>query len=347
MNRDLRSVILLSAVVAIVGGACGSTAASPTSASGGTTLATSAVSAGSSASTLHCQNGNPCSIGIVTFSATDVAVNQVVKGAQKVASDNGWTSSVVDANGSPDAANSAIEDYVQKKVDAVIVTVFPTDSLGAGLAATRAAGIPLLSEGGGLAAGVAISIDLAIGDVVASRLKKDLNGDGSVLALNYTGGLPCRLRYSSYQDMITATPGIKSTLQEVPVPGQVEAGASATLAWLAAHPAGSGNLAVWACFDDPAMGAISAIKQTGRTGIKVYGFNGNPDALAAIRDGSMTATLWLDDTGFGTQLAKAVPDIIAAGPKWVPKVVAGTNILVDKSNLDQFLKDHPEQAPAS
>jgi ribose transport system substrate-binding protein len=90
------------------------------------------------------------------------------------------------------------------------------------------------------------------------------------------------------------------------------------------------------------MGAIAALKQNGRTDVKVYSFNGSGPALQAIKDGTMTATLWLDLKSAGTLLVNAIPEILEKGEAWEPKAVVPDVILVTKDNVDAFIKDHPQ-----
>jgi ribose transport system substrate-binding protein len=318
---EIKKTLAVLATAALVVGACSSTAST-------------AAPSGSAA-------GTKLSIGIVTFSATDVATNRVVTGAQAEAAAKGWDSNVVDAQGSVDTANSAIQNLVQKKVDAIIVTVFPSNSLKAGLDAAQAANIPVMTHGGGIAPGVDVGIDVSLGAVLADRVVADLGGKGDTLALTYRGGLPCREREASWQTVLGANPDIKNTTQQITVPGQVESATAATNAWLAAHPVG-GNQAIWTCFDDPAMGAVAALKQNNRQDVKVYGVNGNPDALQSVKDGWLTATLWTDLPAAGKYLVDQVPAVKAAGSSWHPVVAPADNVMVDKTNIDQFLKAHPE-----
>ena len=42
--------------------------------------------------------------------------------------------------------------------------------------------------------------------------------------------------------------------------------------------------------DTMALGAVAAVKSSGRTGIVITGFDGSPDAVAAIREGALRAT---------------------------------------------------------
>jgi erythritol transport system substrate-binding protein len=56
---------------------------------------------------------------------------------------------------------------------------------------------------------------------------------------------------------------------------------------LQAHPAIRGIIAG---NDTMALGALAAVKSSGRTGIVITGFDGSPDAIAAIRAGTLRAT---------------------------------------------------------
>jgi len=56
---------------------------------------------------------------------------------------------VIDAQGAPDKAIAAIQNLVQKKVNVIVTTVFPANSLAAGGLAAKAAGIPIASVGSG------------------------------------------------------------------------------------------------------------------------------------------------------------------------------------------------------
>ena len=126
------------------------------------------------------------------------------------------------------------------------------------------------------------------------------------------------------------------------IPGQVEDGTAFTSAWLASHPAGSGDLAVWGAWDEPGMGAIAALKQSGRDDVKVYSINGSPAALQAVKDGSMTQIIWQDGYTEGQELFQAILDEEAAGDSWKSKTIDVPGVLVDSSTIDAFLKDHPD-----
>ena len=101
-----------------------------------------------------------------------------------------------------------------------------------------------------------------------------------------------------------AYPDIKVTKNEVRIPGYFEDGAQYANAWLAIHPAGAENLAIWGCWDDPSIGAIGSLRAQGRDDVKVYGVNGNAQALENIKNGFMTATAWQDSFTEGYNMVK-------------------------------------------
>ena len=120
------------------------------------------------------------------------------------------------------------------------------------------------------------------------------------------------------------------TKNEVRIPGYFEDGAQYANAWLASHPAGSENLAIWGCWDDPAIGAIGALRAQNRDDVKVYGVNGNAQALENIKNGFMTATAWQDSFTEGYNMVKMLKEIKDAGasgsrrrsrcrPSWSPR----------------------------
>jgi ribose transport system substrate-binding protein len=128
----------------------------------------------------------------------------------------------------------------------------------------------------------------------------------------------------------------------VHIPGFFQDGAQYATAWLAAHPKGSGNLAIWGCWDDPAIGAISALRQQARTDVKVYGENGNAQALDAIQRGYMTATAWQDSVTEGARLVDVLDDAIKAGAGWQPKAVEVPPVVVTHASVAAFIKQHPD-----
>jgi ABC-type sugar transport system substrate-binding protein len=281
-------------------------------------------------------------IGIVKFASSDQTSEQAIAGFRAYAEKQGWTTSAVDPQGSVDKANGAMSDYVQKKVDLIVTAVFESKTLTAGAQAAKAAGIPVVSISGGTADGITANLDAGFsnGEPVAKQLVEDMGGKGDLLVLGYKSGLPCIGREQALDDALKGT-SIKTTRNEVPIPGQVEASTQFAQAWLAKHPKGSGPLAVWGCFDDPALGTVAALKSAARDDVKVYGINGQPAAISAIKSGDMRATVYLLATQAGENFAKLVPEFVKGGVNAKPQEVPLTNVLVTTDTVGDFLKKYP------
>jgi ribose transport system substrate-binding protein len=283
-------------------------------------------------------------IGIVSISATEANNARYIQGATKAAEELGYQVNVIDAAGSADQANAAIQNFAQLGAFAIVDMVFPWSSIGAGLAAADGAGIPVVTWGGGLGGSVAATNGSGGPMVVPVNdlMIKDMEGKGSLLALTYRTGEVCRNREVELDKALEAHPDINVTKNEVRIPGYFEDGAQYANAWLASHPAGAENLAIWGCWDDPAIGAIGSLRAQNRDDVKVYGVNGNAQALENIKNGFMTATAWQDSFTEGYNMVRMLKEIKNAGSSWQPRAVEVPAVLVTKDTVEAFLTEHPE-----
>lgn len=283
-------------------------------------------------------------LGIVSIAATEANNVRYIDGATKAAEELGWEVNVVDAAGSADQANSAIQNFAQVGAHAIVDMVFPWSSIGAGLAAAESAGIPVVSWGGGLGSTVAATNGSGgpMAVPVVELMVEKMEGKGSILALTYRTGEVCRNREVVMDEILAAHPEITVTKNEVRIPGYFEDGAQYANAWLASHPPGQENLAIWGCWDDPSIGAIGALRSQGRTDVEVYGINGNAQALENIRNGHMTATAWQDSFTEGYEMVKMLDKIVEAGDAWEPVAAEVPAVLVTQETVEAFLSEHPE-----
>jgi ribose transport system substrate-binding protein len=102
---------------------------------------------------------------------------------------------------------------------------------------------------------------------------------------------------------------------------------------LAANP---DAVAVFGCWDPGALAGLSAVKQRGLLGkVKVYGFDGIPDALKSIKNGELTATIKQDNKKMAEVTMKALVGEIR-GQETVKKLLID-GFVIDKSNVDQYM----------
>ncbi len=283
-------------------------------------------------------------LGIVSISASESNNARFISGAKEVAKEKGWKVEVVDADGSAEKANTSMRNFVQKDAGAIIDMVFPVTSIGAGLAATKQADIPVATWGGGIDDGVVATTGAGgpLAVPIVEQMVEEMDGEGSVLALTYRSGLVCREREEVFDKVMADNPNIEVTKNEVGIPGFFQDGAQYSTAWLSGNPPDSGNLAIWGCWDDPARGAISGLKQRGREDVQVYGQNGNQEAINAVETGSMTATNYQNSTEEGRKLVDTIDKAIKAGDGWKPKNVTVPGTVVTSDNIDKFLKENPK-----
>jgi ribose transport system substrate-binding protein len=136
-------------------------------------------------------------------------------------------------------------------------------------------------------------------------------------------------------------PNIKVTKNEVRIPGYTQDGADFAAAWLAAHPKDSEPLAIWGSWDDPALGAIASMKQQGRDDVKVYGQNGNVDAVMAVESGWMTATAWEASEEEGRVLVDSLKEALEVGKSWKPVAREVPPVVVNNETVKDFIAKYP------
>jgi len=295
-------------------------------------------------STVGTSSGGKFDLAVVSISPSDANNATFIKGLKVAAEKYGWTVSVTDAHGSADEANSAIQNFVTRGADAIIDMVFPTTSLATGLRAAKEAKIPVATWGGGMGEGVVVTNGNGglFAVPIVEMMLEQIGDTGDILALTYRTGQVAREREAELDKVVEGKSGIKVTKNEVRIPGTVQDGAQYANAWLASHPEGSGKLAVWGSWDDPALGAISSLKQQGRKDVLVFGQNGNADAIKAIQEGWMTATAWEDAAAEAAKTVETLKQAIKDGDSWTPIAAEVAPIVVTKDNVEQFIKDHPE-----
>jgi erythritol transport system substrate-binding protein len=88
--------------------------------------------------------------------------------------------------------------------------------------------------------------------------------------------------------------------------------------------------------DTMALGALAAVKSSGRSGIVISGFDGSPDAVASIRAGELRATA-LQPAVFISRLAvDEADDYLRTGSTHKPEEQIIPCDLVTRQNADDF-----------
>lgn len=288
--------------------------------------------------------GEAKDVAIVSISPSEANNARFIQGITDACNEIGWTVSVTDAHGSADEANAAMQNFVTKGTDFIVDMVYPVTSLASGLQAAKASGIPVATWGGGIGGGVAVTNGSGGPHAIpiAKMMCEDMGGEGEILALTYHTGQVAREREEELDKVLKDYPNITVTRNEVRIPGYLQDGAQYANAWLAGRPENGTNYAIWGSWDDPALGAISSLKQMERKDVKVYGQNGNADAILAVQDGWMTATAWQDSYSEGLAMVEHFQQILEQGDAWEAKAIELDAVIITADNVADFVAQHPE-----
>lgn len=179
-----------------------------------------------------------------------------------------------------------IEDFVARKVDAIILVPVDSKGVGPAIAKANAAGIPVFTADIAAQEGSVVS-HIASDNVAGGRLAGEyiataLNGTGRVAIINQPNVTSVLDRVQGFRESIMKFPGIK-VVADVNGEGVRDKAFTATADVLQAHPGLDG---IFGINDDSALGALDAVTQYRRSGLIIVGYDATPPAADAITKGS-------------------------------------------------------------
>jgi ribose transport system substrate-binding protein len=299
----------------------------------GLAFVAAALAAGSSGAALA-----QSKVAVVTPYMAQPGTQAYVEAFQAVAKDKGWDVNVIDTAGDVAAVISRIEDVVNQGVDAIVINVDPTQ-VTAGLQTAKDANIPVVGMDAGsdpLLATNVTSDGVAMAEETANYVVKRINGEGNVVMFVFDAFPPVQVRGAKADEIFAATPGIKVLDRITPdvSDGGIADSRAKMDAVLAANPEPGSIKAVWAAWDQPALGALQAIEAAGRQGegIVITGIDANPQAREEVaKGGNFEATVAQDFAGIGTATAEAVAGLLE-GKAPTSNVIYVPTKLVTKDN---------------
>ncbi|MFJ7365981.1 ribose ABC transporter substrate-binding protein RbsB [Peribacillus frigoritolerans] len=229
-------------------------------------------------------------------------------GIEKEAKEKGMKVTVVDAQDDTAKQISGIEDLILQKVDVLLVN--PTDSAAISSAVKDAndAGIPVItidrsSDEGDIETFIA-SDNVAGGEMAAEYVVKELGEKAKVVELEgVSGASATRERGKGFHN-------IADKQLDVLTSQTAEFDRTKGLNVMENILQGNKDIqAVFAHNDEMALGAIEAIKAAGKD-IIVVGFDGNDDALKAVENGELKATIAQQPVLIGEEAVNAAEKIL-------------------------------------
>lgn len=280
-------------------------------------------------------------VAVITPYLAQPGTQFYVDGFSARADELGWDLNVIDTAGDVAAVISRIEDVVTQGVDAIVINVDPAQ-IGAGLSTASDAGIPVIGMDAGndpLVAANITSNGYAMATETAVYVANRIAGEGNVVMFTFDPFPPVQVRGVIADAIFANFPDIEVIDRITPdvSDGGIADSRAQMEAILAANPEPGSIAAVWAAWDQPALGALQAIEAAGREneGIVITGIDANPQARDAIAaGGNFEASVAQDFDGIGSTTADTVARILA-DEELVQTVIYVPTTLVTAANAAQ------------
>jgi len=254
-------------------------------------------------------------VAVITPYLAQPGTQAAIEGFETAASEKGWDVNVIDTAGDIAAAISRIEDSITQNVDAIVINVDPAQ-ISAGLQSAKDAGIPVVGLDAGadplLVANVT-SNGYAMAAETSVYIANRIEGSGKVVMFVFDAFPPVQIRGVIADAVFGNFPDIEVLDRVTPdvSDGGIADSRAKMEAILAANPEPGSISAVWAAWDQPALGALQAIEGAGREneGIVITGIDANPQARDAIAQaGNFEASIAQDFAAMGA----AAADVLAS-----------------------------------
>lgn len=260
-------------------------------------------------------------LGLVISTLNNPFFVSLKQGAEEAAGKAGVKLVVLDAQDDAAKMTAALEDLIQKKVSAILVNPTDSDAVTPSILKANEAGIPVLTIDRGASGGKVVchiaSDNVAGGKMAGEFLAEALKEQGNVVELvGIPGTSAARDRGKGFNEAVAAFPGIKIVASQA-ADFNRDKGLKVFENILQAQP---DIAAVFAHNDEMILGALAAAEAAGRKGIVFVGFDAVDDAVAAVKDGRLAATVAQQPALMGaTGVEKAVAFLGGeAMPEFIP-----------------------------
>lgn len=229
-------------------------------------------------------------IGLVISTLNNPFFVTLKDGAEAKAQELGYELVVLDSQNDPAKEMSNVEDLITKNVAVILINPTDSDAVGNAVKAANAKSIPVITLDRGANSGEVVahiaSDNVAGGKMAGEYIIAQLGGNGKVVELEGIAGTSAaRDRGQGFNEAINVS-NIEVVAKQTADFDRTK-GLSVMENILQAQPEIN---AIFAHNDEMALGALQAIKASGRE-IMVVGFDATDDAVKAVEDGEMAATV--------------------------------------------------------
>lgn len=288
-------------------------------------------------------------LGIIAFQMSAETHARVANSAAEAAKKLGWTVQVLNSEGSLPKHAEQIEAMIQAKVDGLILAMGKPIEADAQFEAVKKAGIPLITAVAGTSP--YSMFDIQVNDYVAGAqttmyLLSKMSYRGDILTARFEQNVASRIRGKILDVILSENPAVKvlgshSMARTASWRDDVRNGMQALILQNKGKFRG-----VWASWDGQAWVIDDILRAQGmkKGDVFMVSVDGGPESYRRIKDPEslFTATVAIPFETIGEKAVAAMDQIVVKKtPK--EKVVNGPYmwvdaVLVDASNVDQFLK---------
>ena len=241
----------------------------------------------------------------------------------------GYTVNFVDANRDAARQQSQVEDFISKKVDAIVLTPADSKAVGPAIVEANQANIPVFTAdiastaaNGTVIAHVA-SDNVQGGRVGADLMCKALANKGTVAIIDQPEVTSVQDRVRGFRTEMAAKCSAVQIVADQDAGGDEGKAESVTDNLLQRLPELSG---IFGINDNSALGAVAAVKAAGKIGkIKIVGYDASPIGRKAIDAGEMVGDPQQHPDMIGQLTIDAIHDYFSGkSPKKVIPVAVGS-----------------------
>jgi ribose transport system permease protein len=260
---------------------------------------------------------------------------QIKSGAQQEAKKLGVDLTVTDAQNDASQQANQLQNFTSSGLGSIIVNPVDSDAAGPAVRSANKAGIPVVGVDRGVnkadTAALVASDNIAGGKLGAKAMAEKLGGKGKIVILQGLAGTSAsRERGAGFAEGLKDYPGIKVVARQ-PADFDRTKGLDVMTNLLQAHPDIQG---VFAENDEMALGAVKALGSKAGKSVSVIGFDGEPDGLKAVANGTMYASVAQQPKELGRIAVENA--LKAAEGKKVDKTVMVPVKVVTKENVAGF-----------
>ncbi|MFF4588698.1 substrate-binding domain-containing protein [Streptomyces sp. NPDC001388] len=231
-------------------------------------------------------------VGLALSTLNNPFFVQIQAGARAEAKKLGVDLTVTDAQNDASQQANQLQNFTSSGFDSIIVNPVDSDAAGNSVKAAGKAEIPVIAVDRGVnkatVDALVASDNVAGGELAAKTVAEKLGGTGKIVILQGQAGTSAaRERAEGFAKGLKAYPGIQVLAQQ-PADFDRTKGLDVMSNLLQAHPDVQG---VIAANDEMALGAIKALGAKAGRSVQVVGFDGTPDGLTAVEQGTLYASV--------------------------------------------------------